>query len=211
MALQLGDVAPDFSAETTEGLLQFHDWMGDSWCILFSHPKNFTPVCTTELGMVAKIKPLLDRRNVKVIALSVDSLEDHHAWLHDINETQKTEVNYPLIADPERQVAKLYGMIHAKVSNNLTVRSVFIIDPHKQIRFIVTYPVSCGRNFDEILRVVDSLQLTDKYNVMTPANWVDGEDCIIPHELPSDLIDQQYPKGHREERAYLRYTPQPNL
>ena len=210
MALRLGDEAPDFTAQTTEGTIRFHEWAGDSWCILFSHPKNFTPVCTTELGMVAKIRPLLDRRNVKVIALSVDPLEDHHAWLQDINETQHTEVNYPLIADPERRVATLYEMIHPNASDDLTVRSVFIIGPDKKIKLTLTYPASCGRNFDEILRVVDSLQLTEKYNVLTPANWVDGDECIIPPEVPDVHIAQHYPKGHRVEKAYLRYTPQPN-
>ena len=210
MALRLGDEAPDFTAQTTEGTIRFHEWMGESWCILFSHPKNFTPVCTTELGMVAKIKPLLDRRNVKVIALSVDPLEDHLAWLGDINETQNTEINYPLIADPQRQVATLYEMIHPNASDDLTVRSVFIIGPDQKIKLTLTYPASCGRNFDEILRVVDSLQLTEKYNVLTPANWVDGDECIIPPEVPDALVSQHYPKGHRAEKAYLRYTPQPN-
>ena len=210
MALRLGDEAPDFTAQTTEGTIRFHEWLGDSWCILFSHPKNFTPVCTTELGMVAKIRPLLDRRNVKVIALSIDPLEDHHAWLQDINETQNTEVNYPLIADPERQVATLYEMIHPNASDDLTVRSVFIIGSDRKIKLTLTYPASCGRNFDEILRVVDSLQLTEKYNVLTPANWAEGDECIIPPEVPDAHLSQHYPKGHRAENAYLRYTPQPN-
>jgi len=179
MAIRLGDEVPDFSAQTTEGPVDFHQWIGDKWAVLFSHPADFTPVCTTELGTVAKLKPEFDKRNVKVIGLSVDPVDSHKGWIKDINETQQTTVNFPLIADPERKVANLYDMIHPNALNNLTVRSVFVIGPDKKLKLTLTYPASTGRNFDELLRVIDSLQLTAKFSVATPANWKDGEDCII--------------------------------
>ncbi len=210
MALRLGDEAPDFSAETTEGKINFHEWLGDSWGILFSHPKDFTPVCTTELGTVAKILPQLKERNVKVLAISVDSLDDHIGWIKDINETQNTTVRFPIIADPKKTVANLYDMIHPNALDNMTVRSVFIIGPDKKIKLTLTYPASAGRNFDEILRVVDSLQLTAKFQVATPANWKDGEDVIIAPAVSDDQIPSKFPKGHTVVKPYLRYTPQPN-
>src|SRR5512147_2393756 len=195
MALQLGDVVPDFTQETSEGTISFHDWAGDSWVVLFSHPADYTPVCTTELGTVASLKPEFDKRNVKVIALSVDSADSHRGWIQDINETQKTTVNYPIIADPDRKVADLYGMIHPNSLNNLTVRSVFIIDPNKKLRLTLTYPASTGRNFDEILRVIDSLQLTDHHSVATPVNWKDGEDCVVVPSIPTEEARSRFPKG----------------
>lgn len=210
MALRLGDEAPDFSVETTEGKINFHEWLGDSWGILFSHPKDFTPVCTTELGTVAKIMPEFQKRNVKVLAVSVDPLDDHIRWIKDINETQNTTVNFPLIADPDKTVANLYDMIHPNALDNMTVRSVFIIGPDKKIKLTLTYPASAGRNFDEILRVVDSLQLTAKYQVATPVNWKDGDDCIIAPAVTDAEIPSKFPKGHRVVKPYLRYTPQPN-
>ncbi len=210
MSLQLGDTVPDFTAETTEGTIHFHQWLGNSWGILFSHPKDYTPVCTTELGTVAKIKPEFDKRNVKFLAISVDPLDDHHGWIKDINETQNTNVNYPIIADPERKVANLYGMIHPNALDNMTVRSVFIIGPDKKLKLSLTYPASTGRNFQEILRVVDSLQLTANYQVATPANWEDGEDCIIVPAVPDAEVPAKFPKGHTTIKPYLRYTPQPN-
>jgi alkyl hydroperoxide reductase subunit AhpC len=210
MALQLGDTAPNFSAESTEGKINFHDWIGDGWAILFSHPKDYTPVCTTELGTVAKIKSEFDKRNVKIIAVSVDSLEDHRGWISDINETQQITMNYPIIADPDRKVAQMYDMIHPKALDSLTVRCVFIIGPDKKIKLIITYPAATGRNFDEILRVVDSLQLTEQYQVATPANWTDGEDCIIVPTVPDEDVPGKFPKGSRTIKPYLRYTPQPN-
>ncbi len=210
MALRLGDEAPNFKAETTEGPIDFHQWLGDSWGILFSHPKDFTPVCTTELGTVAKIMPEFKKRNVKVIAISVDPMDAHKGWIKDINETQKCTVNYPLIADPEKKVATLYDMIHPNALDNMTVRSVFIIGPDKKIKMSLTYPASAGRNFDELLRVIDSLQLTSKYKVATPANWKDGEDCIITPAVTDAEIPSLFPKGHRAVKPYLRYTPQPN-
>jgi len=210
MALQLGDTAPNFSAVSTEGQINFHEWIGNSWAILFSHPKDYTPVCTTELGTVAKIKSEFDKRNVKIIAVSVDPLEDHRGWIKDINETQHTTMNYPIIADPERKVAHLYDMIHPKALDSLTVRCVFIIGPDKKIKLIITYPAATGRNFNEILRVIDSLQLTDKYQVATPANWLDGEDCIIVPTVPDEDVPAKFPKGSRTVKPYLRYTPQPN-
>jgi alkyl hydroperoxide reductase subunit AhpC len=211
MALRLGDEAPDFTIETTEGTVNFHQYLGSSWGILFSHPKDFTPVCTTELGYVSKIKHEFDRRNVKIIALSVDPLESHHGWTKDINETQSTTVNYPIIADPEKKVANLYDMIHPNVNETFTVRSVFIVGPDKKIKLTLTYPASTGRNFQEILRVIDSLQLTSSYSVATPANWQHGEDCIVVPTLSDDDANKKFPKGFKKIKPYLRYTPQPNL
>ena len=210
MALQLGDTAPDFTAETTEGTVKFHEWLGDGWGILFSHPADFTPVCTTELGTVSRIKPEFEKRNVKVIGVSVDPLESHRKWIEDINETQNVTVNFPIIADPDRTVADLYGMIHPNALDSMTVRSVFVIGPDKKIKLTLTYPASTGRDFDEILRVIDSLQLTAKYQVATPANWTDGEDCIIVPAVTNEEIPAKFPKGFTEVKPYLRYTPQPN-
>ncbi|MGH9075995.1 MAG: peroxiredoxin [Acidimicrobiales bacterium] len=210
MALQLGDEAPDFTAETTEGTLSFHDWLGEGWGVLFSHPKDFTPVCTTELGAMSKLADDFARRNAKVAAVSVDPVESHKAWLGDINETQDTTVNYPLIADPDRKVADLYGMIHPNASDTVTVRSVFVIGPDKKVKLTITYPQSTGRNFDEILRVLDSLQLTAKYSVSTPANWVDGGDVIISPAINDEAAKERFPKGWETKRPYLRLTPQPN-
>ena len=210
MALRLGDEAPSFTAETTAGTINFHEWLGDGWGILFSHPKDFTPVCTTELGTVAKITEDFAKRNVKVLAVSVDPLDSHKGWINDINETQQCTVQYPIIADPDRQVANLYDMIHPNALDNMTVRSVFVVGPDKKIKLTLTYPASTGRNFDEILRVVDSLQLTAKHQVATPANWKDGEDCIIVPAVKDEEIPAKFPKGHRAVKPYLRYTPQPN-
>ncbi|MEM8779155.1 MAG: peroxiredoxin, partial [Cyanobacteria bacterium P01_G01_bin.49] len=196
--------------ETSQGTISFHEWAGDSWVVLFSHPADYTPVCTTELGTVASLKSEFDKRNVKVLALSVDSAESHKGWINDINETQNTTVNYPIIADPDRKVADLYGMIHPNSLNNLTVRSVFIIDPNKKLRLTLTYPASTGRNFDEILRVIDSLQLTDYHQVATPANWKDGDDCVVVPSIPTEEAKQKFPKGVTEVKPYLRMTPQPN-
>ncbi len=210
MAVRLGDTAPDFEAQSTEGTIKFHEWLGDSWGILFSHPKDFTPVCTTELGMVAKLKPEFDARNVKAIGLSVDSVEDHNAWKGDIEETQGTGLNFPLLADPDRTVANLYDMIHPNADNTLTVRSVFIIGPDKKVKLTLTYPASTGRNFDEILRVIDSLQLTADHKVATGVNWKDGEDCIVVPSISTEDAKKQFPKGVTEIKPYLRTTPQPN-
>jgi alkyl hydroperoxide reductase subunit AhpC len=210
MALQLGDIVPDFTQDSSEGPISFHQWAGDSWVVLFSHPADYTPVCTTELGTVASLKSEFDRRNVKVIALSVDSAESHRGWINDINETQNTTVNYPIIADGDRKVSDLYGMIHPNSLNNLTVRSVFIIDPNKKLRLTITYPASTGRNFNEILRVIDSLQLTDNYQVATPANWTDGGDCVVVPSIPTEEARGKFPKGVQEIKPYLRMTPQPN-
>ncbi len=210
MALQLGDTVPDFTQDTSAGNISFHEWAGDSWVVLFSHPADYTPVCTTELGTVASLKPEFDKRNVKILALSVDSVDSHKGWINDINETQNTTVNYPIIADPDRKVADLYGMIHPNSLNNLTVRSVFIIDPNKKLRLTLTYPASTGRNFDEILRVIDSLQLTDYHQVATPANWKDGDDCVVVPSIPTEEAKQKFPKGVTEVKPYLRMTPQPN-
>jgi alkyl hydroperoxide reductase subunit AhpC len=210
MALQLGDEAPDFTVETTEGTINFHDWLGDGWGVLFSHPKDFTPVCTTELGAVAKLKSEFDKRNTKVIAISVDSIEHHNQWLPDINETQGTEVNFPIIADTDRKVSDLYGMIHPNASDTVTVRSVFVIGPDKKVKLTITYPQSTGRNFQEILRVIDSLQLTAKYQVSTPADWKEGEDVIIVPAVSDDAAKDKFPKGWNAVRPYLRLTPQPN-
>ena len=210
MALRLGDLAPDFSAPTTEGPIQFHQWLGDSWGVLFSHPADYTPVCTTELGMLAKLKGEFKKRNVKVAAISVDPLDAHHGWSRDINETQGCTVNFPIIADPDRTVASLYDMIHPNADDKFTVRSVFIIGPDKKVKLIITYPASTGRNFAELLRVLDSLQLTAKFRVATPADWKDGEDCIITPAVKDDEAATLFPKGMRKVKPYLRYTPQPN-
>jgi alkyl hydroperoxide reductase subunit AhpC len=210
MAIRLGDVAPDFEAQTTEGPLRFHQWLGNSWGILFSHPKDFTPVCTTELGEVARLKPEFDKRNTKVLALSVDSVDDHKRWSADIEETQGTRPNYPLIADPDRKIATLYDMIHPNASDTLTVRSVYIIGPDKKIKLTLTYPASAGRNFDEILRVLDSLQLTANHSVATPVNWKDGDDVIIVPSLSDAQAKEKFPKGFKTVKPYLRITPQPN-
>ena len=212
MALHIGSVAPDFTQESTEGSINFHQWIGDKWAILFSHPKDFTPVCTTELGAVAKLKKEFDKRNVKAIGLSVDPVKDHKAWAGDIAETQGQALNFPLIGDADRKVSGLYGMIHEKANDTLTVRSVFVIDPNKKIRLTITYPASTGRNFDEILRVIDSLQLTDNYKVATPVNWKHGEDVIIVPALQDpEELKKRFPKGYKTLKPYLRVTPQPNL
>lgn len=209
MTIRLGDVVPDFDAETTEGPIRFHEWLGDSWGVLFSHPKNFTPVCTTELGQVARLKPEFDRRNVKVIGLSVDPLEAHGKWAQDIAETQGYAPNFPLIADPERTVSGLYDMIHPNASDTMTVRSVFIVGPDKKLKLSLTYPASAGRNFDEILRVIDSLQLTAQHGVATPANWKDGEDVIIVPSVSDEAAKEKFPGGWKTLKPYLRVVPQP--
>ena len=208
--LRLGDIAPDFTAETTQGTIHFHEWLGDSWGILFSHPADFTPVCTTELGTVANYYPEFVKRNTKVIALSVDGLDSHLQWINDINETQNTTVNFPIIADEDKKVANLYDMLHPNASDKFTVRSVFIIGSDKKIKLILTYPASTGRNFDEILRVIDSLQLTADYSVATPANWKDGEDVVISTAINDEDIPAKFPKGFQRIKNYLRMTPQPN-
>ncbi len=211
MTIQLGTIAPDFEQDSTEGKIRFHEWAGKSWVILFSHPKDFTPVCTTELGAVAKLKSQLDKRNVKAIALSVDDVESHKKWIADIEETQHTKLNFPILGDADRKVSNLYGMIHPQASDTLTVRSVFVIDPNHKVRLMLTYPASTGRNFDEILRVVDSLQLTDSHSVATPANWKDGEDVIIVPSLQDpEQLKAKFPKGFSVVKPYLRVTPQPN-
>ena len=210
MTLRLGDDAPDFTAETTAGTINFHEYLGDGWGVLFSHPKDFTPVCTTELGMVSKLKPEFDRRNVKVVGLSVDPIESHRDWVGDIAETQGTALNFPLVADPDRTVSDLYDMIHPNANDTLTVRSVFVIDPAKKVKLIITYPASTGRNFDEILRVIDSLQLTANYSVATPVNWKDGDDVIIVPALSDEDAKGKFPKGWKALKPYLRITPQPN-
>jgi thioredoxin-dependent peroxiredoxin len=210
MALRLGDIAPDFTAETSEGKIEFHKWLGDSWGILFSHPADYTPVCTTELGTVAKLQGEFKKRNVKTIALSVDSVDSHLSWIKDINETQHCTVNYPIIADPNFEVSKLYDMVHPNASDKFTVRSVFIIGADKKVKLILTYPASTGRNFDEILRVIDSLQLTANYSVATPANWKDGEDVVIAPAIKDEDIPAKFPKGYTKIKYYLRTTPQPN-
>ena len=209
--VRLGDLAPDFTAETTQGTVKFYEWLGNSWGILFSHPSDFTPVCTTELGAVAKLDGKFAQMNVKVIALSVDSMNLHRRWIRDINETQHTTVNYPIIADPKFEVANLYGMVHPNAMEKATVRSVFIIAPDKKVKLMLTYPASTGRNFDEILRVVESLQLTAKYSVATPANWMHGNDVIISNSVKDEDIPKKFPKGHKTIKPYLRTTPQPNL
>lgn len=211
MSLHLGDIAPDFEQDSSHGPIRFHEWLGDSWGVLFSHPADFTPVCTTELGLTAKNKDRFAARNVKVIALSVDPVESHHRWIADINETQGTEVNFPILADADRKVSGLYDLIHPNASTTATVRSLFVIDPTKKIRLTITYPASTGRNFDEIIRVIDSLQLTDHHSVATPGNWKDGDDVVIvPSLRDPDVIAQKFPKGYRAVRPYLRLTPQPN-
>ena len=211
MTIRLGDTAPDFTAETTEGTIEFHQWLGDGWGILFSHPKDYTPVCTTELGRVANLKGEFEKRSVKVIAVSVDPLESHKGWINDINETQSCTMNYPIIADPDRNVATMYGMIHPNALDNLTVRSVFIIGPDKKVKLQLSYPASTGRNFDEILRVIDSLQLTANYQVATPADWKHGDDCVVVPAIKTEDIPAKFPKGFKEVKPYLRMTPQPDL
>jgi alkyl hydroperoxide reductase subunit AhpC len=211
MTLRLGDTAPDFEQDSSIGKLKFYDWAGDSWIVLFSHPADFTPVCTTELGLTAKLKPEFDKRNVKAIALSVDAAEQHNKWIADIEATQQTVVGFPIIADADRSVSTLYDMIHPEQSATATVRSLFIIDPAKKVRLMITYPMSTGRNFDEVLRVLDALQLTDDYTVATPGNWKDGDDVIIPLTVQDpEVLKAKYPKGFTAERPYLRLTPQPN-
>jgi thioredoxin-dependent peroxiredoxin len=210
MAIRLGDMAPNFTAQTTEGEVDFHKWLGDGWGVLFSHPADFTPVCTTELGAVAKIKGEFAKRNVKVMAISVDPLDKHHGWIKDINETQSCTMNFPVIADSDRKVATAYDMIHPNADDKATVRSVFIIGPDKKVKLTLTYPASTGRNFLEILRVIDSLQLTAKHKVATPADWKDGEDCIVTPAVSDEDAAKLFPKGVRKIKPYLRYTPQPN-
>jgi thioredoxin-dependent peroxiredoxin len=210
MALHIGSVAPDFSQESTEGTINFHQWIGDKWAILFSHPKDFTPVCTTELGMVARLKPEFEKRGIKPIGVSVDSVDSHQKWIGDIEETQNVKMNFPLLGDADKKVSKLYDMIHPEWNDTLTVRSVFVIDGNKKIRLMITYPASTGRNFQEILRAVDSLQLTDNYQVATPADWKKGDDCIIVPSLQDpNVLKEKFPKGYKEVRPYLRITPYP--
>jgi alkyl hydroperoxide reductase subunit AhpC len=211
MGLKLGDIAPDFEQQSSQGPIRFHQWLGDKWGVLFSHPADFTPVCTTELGFTAKLKDEFDKRNVKAIALSVDSAESHVKWIEDINSTQHTIVNFPILADADRKVSDLYDLIHPNASETLTVRSLFVIDPNKKVRLTITYPASTGRNFHEILRVIDSLQLTDSHKVATPANWKDGDDVVIvPSIKDEEEIKQRFPKGYTAVTPYLRLTPQPN-
>ncbi len=211
MTLRLGDTVPNFTQASSEGEINFYEWAGDSWVVLFSHPADYTPVCTTELGEVAKLKPEFDGRNVKVIALSVDGVESHGGWICDINETQNTTVNYPILADADKKVSDLYDMIHPNANASVTVRTVFVIDPQKKLRLTITYPPSTGRNFDEILRVIDSLQLTDNYKVATPVNWKDGDDCVIvPTIKDPEELKERFPKGYTVIKPYLRMTPQPN-
>lgn len=211
MSLRLGDTVPNFTQASSEGEINFYDWAGDSWVVLFSHPADYTPVCTTELGNVAKLKGEFDKRNVKVIALSVDDAESHKGWIGDINETQSTTVNYPILADVDKKVSELYDMIHPNANASLTVRTVFVIDSQKKLRLTITYPPSTGRNFGEILRVIDSLQLTDNYSVATPVDWKDGDDCVIVPSLKDpEVLKEKFPKGYTEVKPYLRMTPQPN-
>ena len=211
MTLRINDTAPDFTAKTTVGDISFHDWIGDGWAVLFSHPRYKTPVCSTELGEVEKLKAEFEKRNVKVIAVSVDPLDSHKGWINDINDTQNCTMNYPIIADPDRNVATTYGMIHPNALDNLTVRSVFIIGPDKKVKLQLTYPASTGRNFDEILRVIDSLQLTANYQVATPADWKHGDDCVVVPAIKTEDIPAKFPKGFTEIKPYLRMTPQPDL
>lgn len=212
MSIRIGDLAPDFEQNSTDGMIRFHEWIGGNWAVLFSHPKDFTPVCTTELGEVAKLKGEFTKRGVKVIGLSVDPIGDHQKWAGDIEETQGCKLNFPLLADPDRKVSNLYDMIHPQANDSFTVRSVFVIDPNKKVRLIITYPASTGRNFTEILRVIDSLQLTDKYKVATPVNWKHGDDVIIVPSLTDEAeINRLFPKGFKKVKPYLRTTPQPNL
>jgi len=208
--IRLGDEAPDFTAQSSEGTIQFHNWLGEGWGILFSHPADYTPVCTTELGTAAKFKPEFDSRNVKMIALSVDGLDSHKEWIKDINETQHTHVNFPIMADEDRRVSELYDMIHPNASEKTTVRSVYIIGPDKKVKLMLTYPASTGRNFNELLRVIDSLQLTAYHKVATPANWNEGDDCVILPSVSNEQIPELFPKGYTEIKPYLRMTPQPN-
>jgi alkyl hydroperoxide reductase subunit AhpC len=211
MSIKLGDIAPDFEQASSQGTIHFHDWIGDSWAVLFSHPADFTPVCTTELGLTAKLKDEFSRRNVKVIALSVDPVDSHLKWIEDINDTQNTEVDFPIIADADRKVSDLYDLIHPNANDTLTVRSLFVIDPQKRVRLIITYPASTGRNFDEILRVIDSLQLTDQHKVATPGNWKQGDDVVIAPSLQDEEeIRRRFPGGYNAVRPYLRLTAQPN-
>jgi len=210
MSIQLGDLAPDFTQESTEGTVRFHEWLGHSWGVLFSHPADFTPVCTTELGMVARLKDEFAKRDTKVIALSVDPLDKHNGWANDIAETQGASLNFPLLADADRSVSELYGMIHPNADSTATVRSVFVIDPNKKVRLTLTYPAPTGRNFDEILRVIDSLQLTEYQKVATPVNWNDGDDVVILPSITNEQADTMFPKGYKELKPYLRMTPQPN-
>ena len=211
MSLQLGTTAPDFEADTTEGAIRFHEWGGDNWVIFFSHPADFTPVCTTELGLAAKLKDKLAQRGAKALAISVDSVESHRDWIKDIEDTQDVRMNFPIVADPDQKVANLYNMIHPEADAKVTVRSVFFIDPNKKVRATITYPPATGRNFDEVLRVLDGLQLTDGYQVATPGNWKDGDDVVIvPSITDPKEIAEKFPKGHTELRPYLRMTPQPN-
>ena len=209
MAIRLGDTAPDFSADTTEGPINFHEWIGDNWAVLFSHPKDYTPVCTTELGEVARIKGEFDKRGVKVIGLSVDPVDSHKGWAKDIEETQGTALNFPIIADPDRKVAEAYDMIHPNASETATVRSVFVVGPDKKVKLTITYPMGTGRNFDEILRVIDSLQLTANYSVATPANWTQGGDCIIPPAISDEQAKEKFPEGWKTLKPYLRMVKQP--
>jgi len=211
MSLQLGDTAPDFTAETTEGTVNFYEFLGNSWGVLFSHPADYTPVCTTELGKTASLKKEFEKRNVKVLAVSVDPLDKHHGWKNDINETQNVSVDFPIIADEDRKVANLYGMIHPNASETATVRSLFIISPDKKVKLMITYPASTGRNFVEVLRVIDSLQLTANYSVATPADWKEGEDVIVVPAVSTEDAIKKFPKGVKVVKPYLRYTPQPNL
>jgi len=211
MAIHLGSTAPDFTQESTEGTIKFHEWIGDKWAVLFSHPKDFTPVCTTELGLVAKLKPEFEKRNAKAIAVSVDDVKSHNGWVKDIEETQGARLNFPILGDADKKVSTLYDMIHPDLSDTTTVRSVFVIDPKKKVRLMITYPQSCGRNFQELLRVIDSLQLTDNHSVATPGNWKDGEDVVIvPSLTDPKVMKEKFPKGWRELKPYLRLTPQPN-
>jgi len=212
MSLRLGDIVPDFTQDSSEGVIKFHEWIGDGWAVLFSHPADYTPVCTTELGMVSKLKDEFAARNVKPIALSVDSATSHTGWIGDINETQGCSVNFPILADEDKTVSTLYDMIHPNSStgNTLTVRSVFVIDNNKKLRLSITYPASTGRNFDELLRVIDSLQMTDNYGVATPANWIDGGDCVVVPSISTEDAIKKFPKGVTEVKPYLRMTPQPN-
>ena len=211
MSIRLGDVAPDFTAETTAGTIRFHEWLGNSWGILFSHPADFTPVCTTELGSMSRLEPEFKKRNVKILAISADPLESHKKWIHDINETQNCNVEFPIIADEDRKVANLYGMIHPNASETFTVRSLFVIGPDKKVKLTITYPASTGRNFVEVLRVIDSLQLTANYSVATPADWKGGEDVIVVPAVSTDDAIKKFPKGVKVVKPYLRYTPQPNV
>ena len=211
MSIRLGDTAPDFTQDSSEGSINFYEWLGDSWGVLFSHPADYTPVCTTELGLTAKLKDEFAKRNVKAIALSVDDAESHKGWINDINETQGCQVNFPILADKDRKVSELYGFIHPNASDTLTVRSLVIIDPNKKVRLIITYPASTGRNFNEIVRVIDSLQLTDNYKVATPGNWQQGDDVVIVPSIKDEAeLKERFPKGYTAIKPYLRMTPQPD-